>query len=66
MKAPLESETEESRSKVKETDIQEGAVLPSEENDDDLSLAQHPSLISLSNVSFCVPILGSKNVTCFV
>ena len=24
----------------------------------------HPSLISLSNVSFCVPILGSKNVTC--
>ena len=28
--------------------------------------AGHPSLISLSNVSFCVPILGSKNVTCFV
>ena len=28
--------------------------------------ARHPSLISLSNVSFCVPILGSKNVTCFV
>ena len=24
----------------------------------------HPSSISLSNVSFCVPILGSKNVTC--
>ena len=27
-------------------------------------LPQHPSSISLSNVSFCVPILGSKNVTC--
>ena len=26
--------------------------------------ALHPSSISLSNVSFCVPILGSKNVTC--
>ena len=25
---------------------------------------KHPSSISLSNVSFCVPILGSKNVTC--
>ena len=24
----------------------------------------HPSSISLSNVSFCVPILGTKNVTC--
>ena len=24
----------------------------------------HPCSISLSNVSFCVPILGSKNVTC--
>merc|ERR1719494_1399701 len=40
VKAPLESETEDSRSKVKETDIQDGVVLPSEENDDDLSLAQ--------------------------
>merc|ERR1712113_988245 len=40
LKAPLESETEESRSKVKETDIRDGVVLPSEENDDDLSLAQ--------------------------
>ena len=29
-----------------------------------IKLAQHPSSISLSNVSFCVPILGSKNVTC--
>ena len=25
---------------------------------------EHPSSISLSNVSFCVPILGTKNVTC--
>merc|ERR1719471_2318170 len=37
VKAPLESETEDSRSKVKETDIQNGVVLPSEDNDDDLS-----------------------------
>ena len=28
------------------------------------ALFGHPSSISLSNVSFCVPILGSKNVTC--
>ena len=27
-------------------------------------LTRHPSSISLSNVSFCVPILGTKNVTC--
>ena len=40
MKAPLESETEDSQSKVKETDIQDGVVLPSKEIDDDLSLAQ--------------------------
>ena len=26
--------------------------------------SRHPSSISLSNVSFCVPILGTKNVTC--
>merc|ERR1711963_677 len=37
VKAPLESEMEDSQSKVKETDIQDGAVLPSEEYDDDLS-----------------------------
>ena len=29
-----------------------------------LEINQHPSSISLSNVSFCVPILGTKNVTC--
>ena len=28
------------------------------------SATLHPSSVSLSNVSFCVPILGSKNVTC--
>ena len=29
-----------------------------------ISRTSHPSSISLSNVSFCVPILGTKNVTC--